>query len=82
MVTALTAQTKAIVEEILIRAAKDVTFREELLHSPQEALKNSGLKPEEIEVMAGLKKVKLEEWGIDTRSHLMMVKDNGYKIRM
>jgi hypothetical protein len=77
MVAPLAAEKKAIVEGILERASSDIEFREKLLLNPQEALKDSGLTPEEKEILVSLKKVKLEEWGVDTRRYLMMARDNG-----
>jgi len=80
MVNPIRQETKQVVEEILTRAANEIEFREVLLLNPAEALKDYPLTPEEKEIIASLKKVALEEWGVDTRRHMLAIIDNGNSI--
>lgn len=80
MVSPVAPQTRAVVEEILTRAIDDISFRETLILNPAEALKDYPLSAEEKEIVASLKKAKLEEWGIDTRRHLAVCMDNGNRM--
>jgi hypothetical protein len=76
----LTSEGKIRVETILQQAAKDIKFRELLTENPKEALKNSGLTEEEISVISTMRRVALEEWGIDVRPFRGFLRDNGFKI--
>lgn len=75
----LTSEGKIRVENILQQAAKDIKFRELLTENPKEAL-NSGLTEEEISVISTMRRVALEEWGIDVRPFRGFLRDNGFKI--
>lgn len=79
-VSPLTPEGRERVEAVLRRAADDITFRELLLAQPSEALKDTDLTPEEAEVLAGMRRVALEEWGVDVRSFRSFVLDNGNKL--
>ncbi|MBP5076638.1 hypothetical protein [Pseudomonas chlororaphis] len=70
------------IQFILARASDDIEFRELLLTQPEEALKDSSLSAEEKSVVANLKKVQLEEWGIDVRRFRAAVSDNGFRMDM
>ncbi len=76
----LTKERKQSIEGILTRAISDIEFRELLLSAPYEALSDSGLTGEEIEILSSMKRVKLEEWGIDVRRFRAWLRDNGNKI--
>ena len=79
-VTPLTPDGKKRVEAVLRRAADDISFRESLLSSPRDALKDTALTTEETEVLVGMRRVALEEWGIDVRDFRSFVLDNGNKV--
>jgi hypothetical protein len=71
---------QATIQQILTRAAADIAFREELLMNPEKALSGCGLSEEEKQIVGSLKKVQLEEWGIDVRRFRAAVRDNGNSI--
>ncbi|MGF1647350.1 MAG: Os1348 family NHLP clan protein [Kineosporiaceae bacterium] len=76
----LTADGKERVENVLRRAADDIDFRERLMANPTEALKDTDLTPDEATVLATMRRVALEEWGVDVRSFRSFVLDNGNKL--
>lgn len=76
----LTADGKERVEAVLRRAAEDIGFRELLLQNPAEALKDTDLTEDEAQVLASMRRVALEEWGVDVRSFRSFVLDNGNKL--
>jgi hypothetical protein len=76
----LTADGKERVEHVLRRAADDIDFRERLMANPTEALKDTDLTPDEATVLATMRRVALEEWGVDVRSFRSFVLDNGNKL--
>lgn len=79
-VSPLTPDGKVRVEAVLRRAADDIGFRESLLSNPSEALKDTDLTAEEAGVLASMRRVALEEWGVDVRSFRSFVLDNGNKL--
>ena len=79
-VSPLTPEGKERVEAVLRRAANDIAFREQLLAQPSEALKDTDLTSEEAEVLASMRRVALEEWGVDVRNFRSFVLDNGNKL--
>lgn len=79
-VNPLDAAAKARIERVLDRALNDIEFREKLVANPLEALKDSDLTAEERNVVGTLKRVQLEEWGVDVRKYRMALSDNGFKI--
>lgn len=79
-VNPLTHDGKMRVERVLDRALNDIEFREKLVANPREALKDTDLTPEEREVVGTLKRVALEEWGVDVRKYRMALSDNGFQI--
>lgn len=78
----LTPEAKQRIESILERASADIRFREELLRDPQAALASSDLTSEEVRILSSLKRVALEEWGIDVRRFRAFLRDNGFKIEV
>jgi len=76
----LTVDGKERVEAVLRRAADDIAFRERLLENPAEALKDTDLTEDEAQVLASMRRVALEEWGVDVRSFRAFVLDNGNKL--
>jgi hypothetical protein len=68
------------VEEILSRACEDIVFRESLLASPETALADSGLSDQALHLLAAMRRVALEEWGIDVRRSRAFLRDNGNKV--
>ena len=79
-VSELTEDAKTRIGAVLDRAAKDIDFREELLSDPASALKTSDLNPDEIKMLSDLRRVKLEEWGLDVRRFRAFMRDNGNKV--
>jgi hypothetical protein len=63
-----------------MRAAGDINFRETLLNNPEIALENSGLDVDEIRMVSNMRRVGLEEWGIDVRRFRSFLRDNGNKV--
>ncbi|MDP9651467.1 hypothetical protein J2793_006942 [Paraburkholderia caledonica] len=68
---------KRVIQDLLTRAAEDISFREALLLDPEKALSGSGLSDDERRIVGSLKKVQLEEWGVDVRRYRAAVRDNG-----
>ncbi|MEU6077215.1 Os1348 family NHLP clan protein [Micromonospora sp. NPDC047074] len=68
------------VRTVLERAAQDIEFRELLLSDPQAALRDTDLTNEEKVAVGVMKRVALEEWGIDVRRHRAFLMDNGWKV--
>jgi hypothetical protein len=79
-VAPLTVEGKARVEALLKRAAEDIAFRDLLLSNPAEALKDSDLTEDEATVLASMRRVALEEWGVDVRAFRSFTIDNGNKL--
>jgi hypothetical protein len=79
-VTPLTEEGKKRIGSVLERAVNDIEFRELLLANPSAALQDSGLTNEEFEVLSSMRRVKLEEWGVDVRRFRAWMRDNGNKI--
>lgn len=76
----LTTAGKARVEGVLRRAAEDIKFRERLLEDPAEALQDTDLTEDEARVLGSMRRVALEEWGVDVRNFRAFVLDNGNKL--
>jgi hypothetical protein len=79
MPTPLTSERKAAIEAVLNKAAQNVNFREQLLSKPEVALKDSGLSSEDRAMLCNMRRVELEEWGIDVRGARAFLRDNGNK---
>jgi len=79
-VPALSADAKQRLEDVLTRAANDIEFRNRLLADPTAALSNSGLGADEITVLSSMRRVALEEWGVDVRRYRAFLRDNGTKV--
>lgn len=71
---------KARVEAVLRRAAEDIEFRTRLMNDPESALSDTDLTEEEKQLVASMRRVGLEEWGIDVRPFRAFLRDNGNKI--
>ena len=67
------------IKDILDRAATDIAFREQLMQNPHQALADLNLTKEEVELIAPLRRVPLEEAGIDVRKARAFLRDNGAK---
>jgi len=72
-------QARARVEAVLARAAEDIGFREQLLADPTEALASTDLTDAEKDALGGMRRVALEEWGVDVRRFRAFLMDNGNK---
>lgn len=77
--TVLTNEARGRVERVLARAVEDIGFREELISNPAEALSGEDLTDEERELLTSMKRVALEEWGIDVRASRTFLMDNGWR---
>lgn len=75
----LDAEAKQRVEAVLSRAAEDIEFRELLLADPEAALKDSDLTEDEKTALSTMRRVALEEWGVDVRRFRAFLMDNGNK---
>lgn len=76
----LSKESKAEIESILDRALDDVEFRELLMENPEKALKDAKLTPQEKELVGSLKRVALEEYGINVKQYRAVTRDNGFKL--
>jgi len=76
----LTADGKRRVEAVLARAAEDITFRAMLLENPEQALAGSDLDADERALFGPMRRVALEEWGVDVRRFRAFLRDNGTKL--
>lgn len=76
---ALTPEGKVRVETVLARAAQDISFRELLLADPVAALSDTDLTEEERHALASMRRVALEDWGVDVRRFRTFLMDNGNK---
>lgn len=72
--------SKERMTRVLMRAAKDPNFRRVLLSSPDKVAGSVKLSQQEHELLAELKRVKLEEWGLDVRRFRAFLRDNGNKV--
>lgn len=70
---------KQRVEAVLSRAAEDIAFRELLLADPEAALNDCDLTDEEKMALSSMRRVALEEWGVDVRRFRAFLMDNGNK---
>lgn len=75
----LDGDARTRVERVLSRAAQDITFREQLLADPTAALADTDLTDEEKDALGGMRRVALEEWGVDVRRFRAFLMDNGNK---
>lgn len=75
----LNEDAKQRVEAVLTRAAEDIEFRELLLADPEAALKDSNLTDDEKTALSTMRRVALEEWGVDVRRFRAFLMDNGNK---
>lgn len=75
----LDEDAKQRVEAVLSRAAEDIEFRELLLADPEGALKDSDLSDDEKTALSTMRRVALEEWGVDVRRFRAFLMDNGNK---
>ncbi|MEO8383583.1 MAG: hypothetical protein ABI779_28250 [Acidobacteriota bacterium] len=62
------------------RAAEDIQYRERLLADPEALLEETGFSEAEREVVGSLRRVALEEWGVDVRRFRAFLRDNGNKL--
>ena len=76
----LTLQTKQAIEAILRRAAEDMDFRRSLMEEPDVALADYDLGEQERALLSDMRRVALEEWGVDVRRFRAFLRDNGNKI--
>ena len=72
-------EARARVEAVLTRAAEDIGFREHLLADPAAALADTDLTEVEKEALGGMRRVSLEERGVDVRRYRAFLMDNGNK---
>lgn len=79
-VAELSEQGRLRVQSVLTRAAEDIEFRELMLRDADAALATTDLLPEEKRALSNMRRVALEEWGVDTRRFRSFLRDNGNKI--
>lgn len=76
----LSTEGKQRVEAVLTRAAEDIEFRTLLLRDPDAALAGIELEDAERAMFGQMRRVALEEWGVDVRRYRAFLRDNGRKI--
>jgi hypothetical protein len=76
----LTEAGRQRIDSILVQASEDIGFRERLLEDPRSALADKGLTPDELEMLSSMRRVALEEWGVDVRRYRSFLRDNGNKV--
>jgi len=76
----LSAGSKVKIEAVLKKAAEDVGFREKLMNDTDAALSNTNLNEEEKSAVKSLRRVSLEEMGVDVRPFRAVLRDNGAKV--
>lgn len=76
----LAEDRRAHVQAVLDRAAGDIGFREALLTDPEAALADTDLTDDERHALASMRRVALEEWGLDVRRQRAFLRDNGAKV--
>jgi hypothetical protein len=76
----LDEEGKTRVEAVLRRAADDIQFRMGLMNDPESTLADTDLTAEEKRLVASMRRVGLEEWGVDVRPFRAFLRDNGNKI--
>lgn len=79
MIQALTTEGKLRIERVLSRAATDIEFREALLRDPEASLAALDLSATERRALGAMRRVALEEWGVDVRRFRAFLRDNGVK---
>ena len=79
-VPVLSTEAKQVIQTVLRRAAEDIEFRTLLLEDPMAALADTELTECEKLAFATMKRVGLEEWGIDVRRFRAFLRDNGNSI--
>jgi hypothetical protein len=79
----LSPEDKATIQAILDRAAVDIEFREALLRDPQVVLDPKRQAPQKLSdnamtVLFSMRRVALEEMGINVRASRAFLRDNGH----
>jgi hypothetical protein len=59
------------ISDVLIKASANITFRTKLLTSPQDAIAEMNLPPEDIAVLAGVQAPTLSEYARQVKTRLM-----------
>ena len=59
------------ISDVLIKASANITFRTKLLTSPQEAVAEMNLPPEDVAVLAGVQAPTLSEYARQVKTRLM-----------
>ena len=78
----MSSEGKARIEALLQRASEDPEFRHSLLNNTDEALQSTDLTDDEKASVRDMRRVKLEEIGVDVRPYRAMLRDNGAKKEM
>jgi len=78
-ISALTPEGRARIEALLSKAGEDIEFREQLMRDPNAVLTSTNLTDEEKGVLGTMRRVALEEWGVDVRRYRAFLRDNGNK---
>ena len=59
------------ISDVLIKASANITFRTKLLASPQDAIAEMNLPPEDVAVLAGVQAPTLSEYARQVKNRLM-----------
>lgn len=73
----LSDEGKKKIQDILGRAAKDIKFREQLLQDPHKLAEVHELSSDEKTLLFSMRRVALEEVGLDVREARAFLRDNG-----
>lgn len=77
----ITPEKKGYMQAIIDRMSEDIEFRMEMTSNPLDALKPyTGLTQKEKEVLGSLRRVALEEMGLNIIGVKKFVADNGFKL--
>jgi len=60
------------ISDVLIKASANVAFRAKLLTSPQDALSEMNLPPEDIEILANVRAPNLKEFAQQVKMRLLL----------
>lgn len=59
------------ISNVLIKASANMAFRNRLLASPQDALTEMNLPPEDVEVLANVRAANLKEYAVQVKQRLL-----------
>lgn len=67
-----TVPNRPAISNVLIKASANVVFRNRLLASPQDALLDMNVPPEDVEILAGVQATNLKEYAFQIKQRLLL----------